>query len=183
MFRRTASADHATRQADEQLMLACLPRLRRYARALVGDRNAADDLVQDTLERAWEKISTWQRSLDMRPWLFGIMHNLHADQRRKPGLELVELDEGMDFPVTGTVADHGMALDLESALQRLPAEQREILLLVGLEEMRYEDIATALGIPTGTVMSRLSRARERLRNLMEGGKAAGVSAVPLKVVK
>ncbi len=183
MFRRTAATAHATQQADEQLMLACLPRLRRYARALVGDRSGADDLVQDTLERAWEKIASWQRSHYMRPWLFGIMHNLHVDQRRKPGLELVELNEAMDFPAEGMSADRSLGLDLEAALQRLPAEQREILLLVVLEDMRYEDIATALCIPIGTVMSRLSRARERLRKLMEGGKAAGAPATPLKVVK
>ncbi|KAF1041649.1 MAG: ECF RNA polymerase sigma factor EcfG [Herbaspirillum frisingense] len=186
MFGRKARQDQA-RQADEQLMLACLPRLRRYARALAGDRNAADDLVQDTLERGWQKLDSWQRGSDMRPWLFAIMHNLHADQRRKPVLATVELDEAEAEAMSAHVmpTDRGLALDLEAALQLLPAEQREVLLLVVLEEMRYEDVAATLGIPAGTVMSRLSRARERLRLLMDGKgarpDAAGNSA--LKVVK
>lgn len=186
MFGRKAKNDQA-RQADEQLMLACLPRLRRYARALVGDRNAADDLVQDTLERGWQKLDSWQRGSDMRPWLFAIMHNLHADQRRKPALAMVELDEAELAAAYVMPAERSLALDLEAAMLLLPAEQREVLLLVVLEDMRYEDVAATLGIPAGTVMSRLSRARERLRLLMEGGKGVrpdpSGAATALKVVK
>lgn len=182
MFGRKARQAQA-RQADEQLMLACLPRLRRYARALVGERSAADDLVQDTLERGWEKLASWQRSDDMRPWLFAIMHNLYVDQRRRPALAMVELDEA-DLPESGAMpADHGLALDLEAALQLLPAGQRETLLLVVLEDMSYEEVAAALGVPVGTVMSRLSRGRERLRLLMEGGVQGAAAATSLKVVK
>lgn len=189
MFGRKPRPDQA-RQADEQLMLACLPRLRRYARALVGDRNAADDLVQDTLERGWQKLDSWQRGSDMRPWLFAIMHNLHADQRRKPALVTVELDEAELASAYIMPAERSLALDLEAAMQLLPAEQREILLLVVLEDMRYEEVAGTLGIPVGTVMSRLSRARERLRLLMDGGKSGkgarpdlAAAATALKVVK
>ncbi|MBP0599476.1 RNA polymerase sigma factor [Herbaspirillum sp. LeCh32-8] len=188
MFGRKAAPDRM-RQEDEQLMLACLPRLRRYARALVGDRNDADDLVQDTLERGWHKLDSWQRGSDMRPWLFAIMHNLHADQRRKPALATVELDEAELASAYVMPAERSLALDLEAAMQLLPAEQREILLLVVLEGMRYEDVAGTLGIPVGTVMSRLSRARERLRLLMEGGRevrpdpSGAGGAAALKVVK
>jgi RNA polymerase sigma-70 factor (ECF subfamily) len=185
MFGRTTrqQRQQRERQADEQAMLACLPRLRRYARALTGERESADDLVQDTLERAWQRLDSYQRGSDMRPWLFAIMHNLHADQRRKPALATVELEQADEASVTPLLPDHGLALDLGAALQRLPAEQREVLLLVVLEEMRYEDVAATLGIPVGTVMSRLSRARERLRQSMDGPGGRGEAGSTLKVVK
>ena len=164
---------------DSAAMLACIPRLRRYARALVGHRGEADDLVQDTMERGWSRLSTWQRGSDMRAWLFGIMHNLHVDQVRRPALVTQSLDE--DTPVTPIRATQtdGLALrDLEFALRQLPSEQREILLLIGLEEMTYEEVAMTLKIPVGTVMSRLSRAREKLRASMGGRPVATL----LKVV-
>lgn len=165
--------------ADAQ-MLACIPRLRRYARALVGNGAEADDLVQDTMERAWRHLSSWRRGSDMRAWLFGIMHNLYVDQRRRAGPVLDALDESVPEPAARSMQPDALLLrDLESALRLLPADQREVLLLVGLEEMRYEEVAATLGIPVGTVMSRLARARERLRALMEGRNPVS----PLKVVK
>jgi len=161
-------------------LVACIPRLRRYARALTGSRAEADDLVQDTMERGWSKLSSWQRGSDMRAWLFGIMHNLHVDQTRKRRVTTEAFDEDMPQPATEPAQVDRLELrDLEAALRLLPVEQREILLLVALEEMRYEDIASTLGIPVGTVMSRLSRGRERLRRLMEGRPVVS----PLKVVK
>jgi RNA polymerase sigma-70 factor (ECF subfamily) len=165
--------------SDESHLLACLPRLRRYARALVGDRAGADDLVQDTMERAWQKLASWRRSSDMRPWLFSIMHNLHVDQRRKPVIPTVTLDDEDALATPAYAPDRLVGYDLESALRQLAAEQREILLLVVLEEMTYEEVAATLGIPLGTVMSRLSRARERLRMLVEGRPQHST----LKVVK
>jgi RNA polymerase sigma factor (sigma-70 family) len=165
--------------SDESHLLACLPRLRRYARALVGDRAGADDLVQDTMERAWQKLSSWRKSSDMRPWLFSIMHNLHVDQRRKPVIPTVTLDDEDALATQAYTPDRLVGYDLESALRQLAAEQREILLLVVLEEMTYEEVAATLGIPLGTVMSRLSRARERLRTLVEGRPQHST----LKVVK
>ncbi|MFJ9448834.1 MULTISPECIES: RNA polymerase sigma factor [unclassified Herbaspirillum] len=165
--------------SDESHLLACLPRLRRYARALVGDRAGADDLVQDTMERAWQKLASWRRSGDMRPWLFSIMHNLHVDQRRKPVIPTVTLDDEDALATPAYAPDRLVGYDLESALRQLAAEQREILLLVVLEEMTYEEVAATLGIPLGTVMSRLSRARERLRMLVEGRPQHST----LKVVK
>lgn len=163
-----------------QRIIACIPRLRRYARALIGERAAADDLVQDTIERGWSRISSWRPSTDMRAWLFSIMHNLHIDQLRRPSITTVELDDETPMPsIHAPQADRMQLRDMESALKTLPAEQREILLLVALEEMTYEEVSTTLGIPVGTVMSRLSRARERLRAQMEGQ----TFATPLKVVK
>jgi RNA polymerase sigma-70 factor (ECF subfamily) len=159
------------------LLLACLPRLRRYARALTGDSASADDLVQDTVERGWARIGQWRPDGDLRAWLFGIMHNLHIDQLRRSPPPTLELDDD-DMPAAAPAAALDLR-DLERALQQLPTAQREVLLLVALEEMRYEEVAAALDIPLGTVMSRLSRARENLRRLMTGQPPAA----SLKVVK
>jgi len=157
---------------DSSAILAEIPRLRRYARALLGDRAAADDLVQDTLERAWSRLHQWRAGSDMRAWLFGIMHNLRVDQLRRPRLSTQSIDaDEFELPTRATQADALELRDLESALSHLADEQREILLLVALEEMSYADIAATLGIPIGTVMSRLSRGRERLRLIMEGQSA------------
>ena len=165
---------------DDQHLLTWLPRLRRYARALSGSREDADDLVQDTLERAWAKSGLWQGVADMRAWLFSIMHNLHVDGVRRPKLHTVAMDDDTpEVPVAPTQGERLAVLDLQAALDRLPVEQKEILLLVALEDMAYADVAKALGIPIGTVMSRLSRGRERLRGLMEGR----AEPVRLKVVK
>lgn len=157
---------------DSRALLAELPRLRRYARALVGERAAADDLVQDTLERAWARAAQWRPDGELRAWLFGIMHNLRMDQLRRPGLSTRSLEDGdLDLPTRPTQADALEVGDLDAALARLPEEQRAVLLLVALEEMRYDEVAATLGIPLGTVMSRLSRGRERLRTIMDGGRA------------
>jgi len=153
---------------DESL-LTWVPRLRRYARALAGNRDDADDLVQDTLERAWAKSALWRGVADMRGWLFSIMHNLHVDGVRRPRLATQAIDD--DTPELATAPTQGerlAVLDLQAALDQLPIEQKEIMLLVALEDMAYADVAKTLGIPIGTVMSRLSRGRERLRALMDG---------------
>ena len=152
-----------------------LPGLRRYARVLTGDVWAADDLVQDTLERACSKWLLWRTGSDLRAWLFTLMHNLYLNQRRgAPALVSVDIDDLKDqLPAAPDATDD--ALDVQRCLQRLPAEQRAVLLLVAMEDMGYEETARILGIPIGTVMSRLSRARVRLRALMEHGPAAAVS--------
>lgn len=159
---------------------AQLPRLRRYARALVGRRDHADDLVQDTLERACSKLHLWRPGSNLRAWLFSIMHNVHVNQVRSRASEKTEAlpDNAPEIPVRAAQNGWMEVRDLERALKRLPHEQREILLLVGLEQMAYEEVAHTLGIPIGTVMSRLSRGRERLRALMHGGpEKATLSAV------
>jgi RNA polymerase sigma-70 factor (ECF subfamily) len=156
---------------DSSAILTELPRLRRYARAMVGNRAAADDLVQDTLERAWSRLAQWRPGSDLRAWLFGIMHNLRVDQLRRPGLNTQPMDEEeLEVPIRATQTDHLELSDLELALARLPEEQRAVLLLVALEEMSYEEVARTLEIPLGTVMSRLSRGRERLRLILDGGQ-------------
>ena len=166
--------------SDAESIVQLIPRLRRYARALAGDRTAADDLVQDTLERAWAKSALWHGVVDMRAWLFSIMHNLHVDGIRRPKLATVMMDDDApEVAMAPTQGERLAVLNLQAALDLLPTEQKEIVLLVALEDMAYAEIATTLGIPIGTVMSRLSRGRERLRALMEGRD----EPVRLKVVK
>ncbi len=136
---------------------------------MLGDRAAADDLVQDTLERAWSRYSQWRPGSNLRVWLFGIMHNLRVDQLRRPSLATQALDEDCcDASIRPTQSDGLELMDLESALRQLSEEQRGVLLLVALDEMSYGEIAETLAIPIGTVMSRLSRGRERLRQIMAG---------------
>ena len=157
---------------DYELIVPYIPNLRRYARALVGDRDGADDLVQDTLERAVRKFHLW-RPGDLRAWLFSIMHNVFVNQLKARKIApSVEIDEEMIAAHMPTVTSTDV-MDLDRALLRLAPEQREGVLLVALEDMTYADVSHALGIPIGTVMSRLSRGRERLRRVMEGENPRG----------
>lgn len=157
---------------DRRQILEHLPSLRRYARMLAGDAWAADDLVQDTLERACRKWLLWRSDGNLRAWLFTLMHNLYLNQRRAaPGgqwLDIASLADSLPAPEGRSDA----ALDLERCLQRLPPEQRAVLLLVTVEDMSYAEVAQVLQLPLGTVMSRLSRARTRLRDLMDAPATA-----------
>ena len=164
---------------EAERLVELIPRLRRYARALVGDRASADDLVQDTLERAWAKLHLYRRGTDLRAWLFTVMHNVHVNKVRATRVTDTLEDELPELAQRASQGDALLVRDLDRAIARLPTEQRSVLLLVTLEEMSYEEVARALGIPMGTVMSRLSRAREKLRMMMLGQGAAA----KLKVVK
>ena len=146
-----------------------LPRLRRYALALMRDRMRADDLVQDTLERALRKFSLFRRSTDLRAWLFTIMHNVHVNQiRAAMAAARTQPDDTGSEPAHTPLDDAATARDISNALQHLVPEHREVILLVGLEQLSYEETARVLDVPIGTVMSRLTRARERLRALTSG---------------
>ena len=164
---------------EAERLVELIPRLRRYARALVGDRASADDLVQDTLERAWAKLHLYRRGTDLRAWLFTVMHNVHVNKVRATRATDTLEDELPELAQRASQGDALLVRDLDRAIARLPTEQRAVLLLVTLEEMSYEEVACAVGIPIGTVMSRLSRAREKLRMMMLGQGAAA----KLKVVK
>jgi RNA polymerase sigma-70 factor (ECF subfamily) len=164
---------------EAERLVELIPRLRRYARALVGDRAAADDLVQDTLERAWAKLHLYRRGTDLRAWLFTVMHNVHVNKVRATRVTDTLEEELPELAQRASQGDALLVRDLDRAIAHLPSEQRAVLLLVTLEEMSYEEVARALGIPIGTVMSRLSRAREKLRMMMLGQGAAA----KLKVVK
>jgi RNA polymerase sigma factor (sigma-70 family) len=171
--------------AASNSLVGHIPDLRRYARSLTGDAWAADDLVQDTLERACERWQLWSAGSDLRAWLFTLMHNLFVDGARRAMRQAgqrVDLDDvAGDLAAPGETPDQ--TLDLQRCLLRLPPDQREVLLLVTLQDLRYEDVARITGVPIGTVMSRLSRARSRLRELMEGGAAAAARAPALRRLK
>jgi RNA polymerase sigma-70 factor (ECF subfamily) len=146
-----------------------IPRLRRYARALARDVATADDLVQDCLTRALGKLHLWQEGTDLRAWLFTILHNQYVNQVRRAVREGSAVGLSETEPLLTRAPHQGKSLelrDLERAIAKLPEEQRSVILLVGLEGMRYEEVAEVLGVPVGTVRSRLSRGREALRRLM-----------------
>ncbi len=152
------------------MILKNLPQLRRYAIALVGEVDKADDLLQEAVLRAIQKADRWQPGTNLRAWLFTIMHNLYIDERRKFAARPRHVD----------IADHAWKLPsrpsqdgvvnlrrLEVALQALPEEQRVVLLLVGLQGFSYTETSEIVGVPIGTVRSRLSRGRETLRQTLE----------------
>ncbi len=155
----------------ETLLVEEIPALRRYARALCGDFSEADDLVQECLARAVSRRKLWIGQRGIRPWLFTILHNIFINGLRR----------GVDSRVVAAAEDHAQSLaseqdadllcamsDFEKAVQQLSADQREVLLLVGLEQMSYRQVSKITGAPVGTVMSRLSRAREQMRKSLDG---------------
>jgi RNA polymerase sigma-70 factor (ECF subfamily) len=173
----------------EQLLLEIeplIPALRRYARALVRDRATADDLVQDCLERA---IGRWpqRRDGEVRSWLFAVLHNLAVDrfrQKARRGIHVpIDATNENEF---GQAAAQDSKLEYQDVLNKLatlPDEQRAVLLLVAVEDLSYAEAAKVLHIPVGTVMSRLSRARERLQRELDGPAAASGNVLPLRSVK
>ena len=161
------------------LLEAEIPRLRCYARALVRDRHAADDLVQDTLMRALVKQHLWEPGTNLRAWLLTLMHNYHVNSVRRPARETVALDaeEQSEALIATTDPTVGcQLLELEKALARMRKQEREVILLVALEGMRCDEMAKILGVPIGTVRSRLSCGRYRLRRLMDMGDGKRLSA-------
>jgi RNA polymerase sigma-70 factor (ECF subfamily) len=155
-----------------RLVEPLIPGLRRYARALLHDRSAADDVVQDCLERVVARWHQRRDDGDARKWVFAILHNLAMDQlrRARPRAGDVPLDAVDDamLAVRPAQEDGLRYRDVLRALEQLPDEQRSVLLLVSVEDMSYEEAAKVLDIPTGTVTSRLSRAREKLLRIMRG---------------
>ena len=172
--------------AFRQQLLTAIPRLRRYARSLVFDGAAADDLVQTALERALTHWHQFDQRRDILVWTISIARNAFIDERRRRArLNLVEPagdDDGapahahLDRWASDPGVDVGLRLDLVAALRRLPLDQREALLLVSVEQLSYAECAEALAIPIGTVMSRVSRGRSALRALLDGG--SGPPVVP-----
>jgi RNA polymerase sigma factor (sigma-70 family) len=152
-----------------------IPGLRRYAWALMRDDEAADDLVQDTLERAISRWGQRRRDGDLKAWLFAIQRNLFLNHLRQQKRREAPLGPEALDGVAATEAgpdSHAGLRDILAALDALPEEQRSLLLLVGVEDLSYAQAAQVLGLPVGTVMSRLSRARARVRDFMETGRNA-----------
>ncbi|HYD31567.1 MAG TPA: RNA polymerase sigma factor [Azospirillaceae bacterium] len=152
-----------------------IPRLRRFARAMVRDAAQADDLVQECLERALSRLHLWQPGTNLRAWLFTILRNLHINGIRRRQIFL-DIDTDIATEAGQTFGAQIVRLelrDLRRALARLPTEQREVVLLIGLEGISYNEAAQILDISIGTVKSRLSRGRRALRLLMEGREPMG----------
>ncbi|GLU31136.1 sigma-70 family RNA polymerase sigma factor [Trinickia caryophylli] len=167
----------------ESDVIARLGQLRRFARALTGDPSWADDLVQDTAERALVRHSAFRAGSNLRAWLFTILRNLYIDQLRARREFAVD-DESAPWrslEAPRSEVDGLVLRDVQHALYHLPTEQREVLLLVCVEELTYQEASTVLGVPIGTVMSRLSRAREHMRTLLDGGPLP--KQTTLKVVR
>ena len=153
-------------------IVAEIPRLRRYAWALQGDREDADDLVQDCVERALSHAHVFRAGTNMRAWLFTIMHNVHVNSVRRQRRAKMYASSGQGIVVARTTQpsqfDAAVLRDLSLALADLAEEQRQVVLLIGLEGMSYREAADILGLPIGTVKSRLARGREHLGQLMDG---------------
>jgi RNA polymerase sigma-70 factor, ECF subfamily len=163
----------------KQQLLGAIPRLRRYARTLVFDTSGADDLVQSTLERALAHWHQFDQRRDILVWVLSIAHNAHLDMRRRESrMQVVDparATEAQDAFAADPGPDVGLRLDLLAALARLPAEQREPLLLVSVEQLSYAECAEVLRIPVGTVMSRVSRGRAALRAWLDGTARPGAA--------
>jgi len=155
-------------------VVAQIPQLRCYAHSLTREPERAQDLVQDCLQRAFEKLHLWKQGTNMRAWLFTIMHNIHANaaKRFNTGPQFVSMEQTEHLNNHEPVLDHKddalIMQDLEAALRLLSSEHREIIYLVCIEELKYNQVASILDLPLGTVMSRLYRAREQLRQHLYG---------------
>ncbi len=160
-------------------MERAIPALRRYAWALLRNDADADDLVQDCLMRALDHLDGSGDDTDVRPWLFTVMHNLHVSRWRslKRRANISVQDENADAPVPAAQQASAEMQAVLRALAALPDEQRQVLLLIGVEGFGYEEAAKMLNVPVGTVMSRLSRGRDRLRDMTEGRQGADLRRV------
>jgi RNA polymerase sigma factor (sigma-70 family) len=153
-------------------MESCIPALRRYARSLLRNHEEVDDLVHDCLVCALDRLHTRRENGELRAWLFAILHNLFISGARRNGrrprpVSVDDIDENR-LGIGAHQDDHVQTRDLMRLVDELPEEQRSVLLLVCVEDLSYAQVAGVLGIPIGTVMSRLSRARERLRKSVHG---------------
>lgn len=164
-----------------RLIEAEIPRLRRYARVLLRRRpDAADDLVQDTIVRGIEKLHLYEAGTNLRAWLFTVMHNQYVNSIRRAARQGHQIDvEKVHLAAPASQTSSLELRDLERAIDRLPEEQRITLLLIGLEGMKYDEVAQICNVPIGTVRSRLSRARDELRRMLEGESDA-LSLPPIR---
>ena len=154
----------------KQAIIEEIPRLRRYARALLRDRDAADDLVQHSLERALSRMESWSSGDSPRRGLFTIMHHLFVGQLRRTNRcvqALTAMPETVDGIATPPRDDEHASVEMLSALQQIGVERSAALVLVAVEGLSYADAANALGISTGTLMSRIAGGREELRSILD----------------
>jgi len=164
-----------TRNKWDKRLTEQIPHLLRYAKALTRNNDVAEDLIQDCLERAWSKRSLWNSRRKLRPWLFTIMHNIYINEVNKISNQQVHIP--VDLNLVDEAIDPTQMLklrDLDNALGKLSPEYREVILLAGLENLSYKEIAKITSLNLGTVMSRLSRARDKLRQLIDGSETEKV---------
>jgi len=162
-------------------LTAEIPYLRRFARGLAGDAALADDLVQDCLERALAKEHLYDPARELRAWLYAILRNIYISGLRRKGragvVKSVDDLAAEEEAVAGEQEDHVAIRSISEALDRLPELHREVILLVALEDMSYREVAEIIGVPVGTVMSRLSRARSALRAMLDLGERPNLRRV------
>jgi RNA polymerase sigma-70 factor, ECF subfamily len=160
-----------TNAAFQKNLVTEIPHLRRFARGLCGDAALADDLVQDCVERALLKQHLYDASRPLRAWLYAILRNIHISHwRRASQMGVMKpLDDMEEFEgATPPAQEQNLSVRLiADALDHLPQQQREVLVMISLEELSYKDAAEIIGVPIGTIMSRLSRARSSMQNLLE----------------
>jgi len=151
---------------NNDMIITEIPHLQRYARVLLRDTDAAEELVQNCLERALKRYHLWQPHKRLRPWLFTIMHNLYVDSLRRPAARYTNVSLDAVSELRSHAASQEEQLNVSSvllAIDKLPLDQRNVLILIGLDELSYAEAAIVLSIPEGTLMSRLHRARVKLR--------------------
>lgn len=155
------------------LLEAEIPHLRRWARHLARDPDLADDLVQECLPRAVRHASQWSAGCSMKAWLFALVRNAYISDRRlaQRHRNLLALDNCREPSAVGSQESHIGVTEVRSAFERLSDEYREVLFMVAMEGLPYEDAAIALGVPVGTIRSRLARARLALKRALEGRQA------------
>jgi RNA polymerase sigma-70 factor, ECF subfamily len=157
--------------ADETI-IAQLPTLKRYALRLTKSAHLAEDLVQDCLARALSRRHLFHSDANIRPWLFTVMHNLHVSNCRQSGVRVAFARNQMAISTEGREASQEHTADLNRvfrAINTLPKEQRDVVVLVTIRDLSYQEAANALNIPIGTVMSRLARGRDRIRAILRIG--------------
>jgi RNA polymerase sigma-70 factor (ECF subfamily) len=177
MTDEASSGARGATAAFRQELVALIPRLRRFARGLTGSAADADDLVQAACERALARAQQWTPGTRLDSWVFRIVHTVWLDELRSRKVRAVDAAADPDMEIGDDGRSRTEATLTLAAVRRfigeLPEEQRAVLLLVTVEGLAYKEAADALGIPVGTVMSRLSRARAALVERMEGGGVHG----------
>mgnify|MGYP000921143781 CR=1 FL=1 len=173
----------------EQSLVGAIPHLRAFARSFANDPARADDLVQETLVKAWNSRDSFTPGTNFRAWLFTILRNVYFSQHRKLRREVDDPDEQYQATLAVQPEQYGHLdlADFRAALGLLPSDQREALILVGAEGFSYEEAAEICGCAVGTIKSRVNRARNRLTELLDdehrSGGAQGVAASGGRLVK
>ncbi len=167
-------------------LIAAIPSLRAFAVSLSQNADKADDLVQETLVKAWDKHQSFQMGTNMKAWLFTILRNEFYSQMRKRGREVQDTDGAMTARLAVHPSQQGK-LDLQDfrgALEQLPEDQREAIILIGASGFSYEEAAEICGCAVGTIKSRVSRARTRLQDILKvsGEAEYGPDAISAQVM-